>query len=440
MTKFNLDALDQIEQQEFSKNAKAKEASILCVDDEPSNLNALKMLLEDDYNMFTANSGPEALEILQNHQIEVIITDQRMPELLGTELLEELMQRKLSNNVRIILTGFADVSVLLECINKGLIDRYILKPWSPEELIGTVRNAISKITTKRTLDKLVPERVMTKLFPEGLRDVKVGYGKEIQGAVLFADIQKFTSLVETMQVIDSFKLISSFFSYVGPIVEKHHGFIDKYLGDGVMAIFDNPETCVSDCVNCAIEMMAATEVYNETHRSNKNVPEFRKGQEARRPLELGLGLNFGQVVLGTVGCLDRIDVTVLGDAVNTSSRIQGLTGLLGTPILASENVIEKIDPKIRRRYLGQYIVRGKTRGIPLWEIYENDADSIKTAKDATKSLFEDAVKKVESGDRTGAVEAFNTVLAKNGDDKVAKRFVDCLSKEASELLFQMQHK
>lgn len=439
MSKFNLTALDELEEQERSKKNVSKSASILCVDDEPSNLKALKMLLEDDYNVFTAQSGHQALEILAKNQIEVIITDQRMPELLGTELLEELLRRRLSNNVRIILTGFADVSVLMECINKGLIDRYILKPWSPEELLGTVRNAVERISTKRALHKLVPERVMTKLYPEGLSDVKVGFGKEISGAMLFADIQRFTSLIETMDAIDSFRLISSFFSHIGPIVEKHHGFIDKYLGDGIMAIFDNPDTGNVDCVNCAVEMLQETVRYNKLHRSN-DVPAFRHGMPKRVPLDLGVGINFGQVVLGTVGCLDRIDVTVLGDAVNTTSRIQGLSGLLGAQMLASEEIVNQLAPSVQRRYLGQYLVRGKTKGIPIWEVFAHDPQELIACKEASKEQFENAIKSIENGRQEDAIQIFESIVRDCPLDRTSQYFLVNLKNRSSELLFQMLHK
>lgn len=439
LPKFNLDALNQIEQQEEARRAAPKVANVLCVDDEPGNLSALKHLLEDEYNVFLAPSASVATEILSQNRIDVIITDQRMPEKLGTEFLTDIIDKKMANNVRIILTGFADVGVLIDCINKGLIDRYLLKPWSPDELLGTLKNAVSKITTKRTLDKLVPEKVMSKLYPGGLTEVKVGFGREFNGAVMFADIQKFTNLAETMHVIDSFKMIASFFAFIAPIVEKHGGFIDKYLGDGVMAIFDDPETGSIDCINCGIEMLKATKQYNLTHRSG-NIPNFRVGQEKRRPLELGLGINVGKVVLGTVGHSDRIDITVLGDAVNTSSRIQGMTGIINTPLIVADCVIKMSKNKFKTRYLGNFNVRGKVQSLPLWEIYDQDEPQILEKKDQTLSLFNEAVSLLENEKWDEAQAKFNEVMKANPDDTVANYFAQSLAGDRTDLFLRIKGK
>lgn len=129
---------------------------ILCVDDEIDNLDALERLLRKHYVFLRANSGKEALALLdQNPDISAIISDQRMPEMTGVELLEKSIQSH-PQTTRILLTGYTDIESVIEAVNKGNIYRYITKPWDPVDLLNTTKQAVEKynliqeITTKNT--------------------------------------------------------------------------------------------------------------------------------------------------------------------------------------------------------------------------------------------------------------------------------------------------
>lgn len=115
---------------------------ILLVDDEERILRTLTMLLRMQYQVFSTTDGHEALKILQQEKINVLISDQRMPTMIGTELLEKA--KNLSpNTVRILLTGYADVEAAMDSVNDGEIFRYINKPWGPKELRDTVADAVN---------------------------------------------------------------------------------------------------------------------------------------------------------------------------------------------------------------------------------------------------------------------------------------------------------
>ncbi|MCB0415019.1 MAG: response regulator, partial [Bdellovibrionales bacterium] len=348
--KLNIEALEKIEQQSKKNFQEKKDYTVLCVDDEIVNLKTLKNLLEDYYNVFIAENAEQGLNIVENNIVDVIITDQRMPGMQGTEFLEELKKRELSDNIRIILTGYTDINDLIDCINNGLIDRYLIKPWNAEELLGIIKDSISRITTKRTLNKLLPDQFIKNLYPEGLEAVKVGYGAEVQCVILFADIRHFTTLAENMQALDAFKMISSYFNYISPIVDKYYGFIDKFLGDGIMAIFNRKEKYTNDAVLCSIALVEATQKYNAIHRKTDRTT-LQPGQSPRDPLSIGMGLYSGEVVLGTVGFDNRLDFTVLGDTVNTASRVQGLTSRLNIPIVIPEQIAQKNEKHILKRYI-----------------------------------------------------------------------------------------
>jgi YesN/AraC family two-component response regulator len=114
---------------------------IMIVDDEPVNLRTLERLFRRDYQVVTAQSGAEALTLLQHHDVALLISDQRMPEMTGIELMKNTVALR-PQMVRILLTGYTDVSALIEAINCGLVYRYLTKPWNNDDLRMTVSRAL----------------------------------------------------------------------------------------------------------------------------------------------------------------------------------------------------------------------------------------------------------------------------------------------------------
>jgi two-component system, NtrC family, response regulator HupR/HoxA len=133
-----------------------KKYELLLVDDELANLQKLQRTFMNQYNVHLARSGEEALQVLQKAQMDVIITDQKMPNMTGIELLE-LSQRIYPNIVRIVLTGFAEVDDLIVAINTGKVHKYITKPWEPEDLRVAVQDALEKMELVRENERLATE-------------------------------------------------------------------------------------------------------------------------------------------------------------------------------------------------------------------------------------------------------------------------------------------
>ncbi|MDZ7845748.1 MAG: response regulator [Owenweeksia sp.] len=115
-----------------------KKISVLYVDDEAHNLKSFKASFRRDYNVFTAESGQEGLEIFNNEDINVILTDQRMPGMTGIEFLVEVKKID-SEPMRILVTGFTDINAVIDSINRGQVYRYLTKPWQEEDLKNTIR-------------------------------------------------------------------------------------------------------------------------------------------------------------------------------------------------------------------------------------------------------------------------------------------------------------
>jgi response regulator RpfG family c-di-GMP phosphodiesterase len=129
--------------------------NVLYVDDEENNLNSFRAALRRNYNVFTALSGEEGMELLSKNDIHVIVTDQRMPNMTGVQFLRTIPSDQ--DNIRIILTGFSDIESIIEAINTGNIYRYITKPWDKEELKITIDNAVETVMLRRNIKQLIRE-------------------------------------------------------------------------------------------------------------------------------------------------------------------------------------------------------------------------------------------------------------------------------------------
>jgi response regulator RpfG family c-di-GMP phosphodiesterase len=127
--------------------------TILYVDDEENNLFSFKAVFRIKYNVLTALSGDEALEILSKKQVHVIITDQRMPEMTGVEFLEKVLE-KYPDPIRVLLTGYADMGAVVDAVNKGKIFHYLAKPWDEKELDYTIKKAYEKYMVKVQLEEM----------------------------------------------------------------------------------------------------------------------------------------------------------------------------------------------------------------------------------------------------------------------------------------------
>jgi response regulator RpfG family c-di-GMP phosphodiesterase len=131
----------------------AEKITVLYVDDEENNLFSFKATFRIKYNVYTALSGDEALKILENKSVHIIITDQRMPEMTGVEFLEKVLE-KYTDPMRILLTGYADMGAVVDAVNKGKIFHYLAKPWNEEELDLTINRAYEKYLEKIELKEM----------------------------------------------------------------------------------------------------------------------------------------------------------------------------------------------------------------------------------------------------------------------------------------------
>lgn len=204
--------------------------------------------------------------------------------------------------------------------------------------------------------RFVPTEFLESLNKHSVSDVRLGDAVRRTMTVMFADIRRFTSLSEHMNVDDNFRFLNSYLQFIEPDVYSHGGFIDKYIGDAVMALFPGGADAA---VKAAIAMQHSIARYNVERR--------RQGQEA---IDVGIGLHTGEVMLGTVGSAHRMDTTAIGDTVNLASRVENLTKSTNSPVLitgATFDALEHPSQFVTRR-VGEETVRGRSEALTIYEV------------------------------------------------------------------------
>ncbi len=355
-----------------------KSFNILYVDDEEQNLISFKAVFRRDFNIYTAISGEEALNLLKEEDIHLIITDQRMPGMTGVEFLEKIIP-EYPDIIRIVLTGYSDIDAIISSINTGQIFRYISKPWDETELRIAIENSkqVYKLQLKnkhlvldlqnkvseleRTLKlfmRYVPEQVVKKSLENAEETILEGELRKI--AVLFCDLRKFTQISEEQSPKEVVSYLNTYYSIMSEPIKKYNGIVNQYVGDEIFAIFGAPEILPNpeqSAVLCALEMREKLQVLNNLYRD-----------KFQTEIQFGIGINYGDVIAGNLGSEDRIDYSVTGDTVNTGKRIEMLSKYNPNSILISETVYDPVKDMIEANSWGPVELKGKKGRMQVYEV------------------------------------------------------------------------
>jgi len=259
--------------------------------------------------------------------------------------------------------------------------------------------------------RFVPHEFLALLGKDSIVNVELGDQIETEMTVLFSDIRSFTSLSENMGPKENFNFLNSYLKRISPVIRRNHGFIDKYLGDGIMALFPGSP---ADALLASAEMRETMREYNR-HRA-------RSGY---REISIGVGINRGRLMLGTIGETSRMEGTVISDVVNLASRLEGLTRTFGASVLMSDAVVSACPDRagLPSRYLGHAQVKGKERTVAIHELFE-PSESVKLG---TRLRFEEAVRGYEERRYEDAMAGFEAVAAEDPSDGAARYFLGRLA-------------
>ena len=369
------------------------------------------------FEITTVQQGLDGVEAVstamaQGSPFSLVFTDMRMPP--GIDGLETA-QRIIAIDPDIelaIVTAYSDRS-LKELDDALGENRFLLlkKPFDSDELIQmaqflSFRWKLSRLS--RAYERFVPKEFLTLLNRNSIVDVKIGDHIQKTMSILFSDIRSFTSLSENLTPKENFRFLNSYLGLMGPIIREHHGIVDKYIGDAIMGIFDaNAE----NAIEAAITMRRTLFKYNEGRK--------RAGY---RPIEIGIGINTGVVMLGMVGEENRMEGSVVSDAVNLASRVEAMTKLYRVGILISDYTFLCLsDPtRYEMRIIDCVNVKGKQESVCIYEIFDADPSGIREAKLATKTRFEEGIFLYFSKHFTEAKRVLQDVYSINPEDKVVE--------------------
>ncbi|MCK5189339.1 MAG: bacteriohemerythrin, partial [Methylococcales bacterium] len=288
----------------------------------------------------------------------------------------------------------------------------------PIRLFGTVSN-ITQIKQKEKMltdlnkaySRFVPLGLLKLLGKPDIKHVNLGDQVEKNMPILFSDIRNFTTISEQMSPEETFSFINSYLAMMEPIILSHHGIIDKYMGDAIMVLFPMG---IESAIHCAVAMQAELSVYNQEN--------IKQGLPL---VKIGIGINSGKMTLGIVGGLHRMDSTVISDAVNLASRIEGLTKVYRSPLLISDSVyfsLSKIE-NLDVRFVDRVVAKGRSVPVSVYEVFSSDLPDIQEKKRKTRNIFEEALCLYHFKRISESQKLLEQCLKINSDDNIAQIYL-----------------
>jgi adenylate cyclase len=308
---------------------------ILAVDDREENRELLaRYLTRSGHFVVTAPSGADALEMLGNADVDVVLLDRLMPGMDGREVLRRIKaEPRWRATPVIMISGEQDMEGIVECIEAGA-DDYLFKPFNPVLLQARINAGIERKRwydreqqyrdqlernerfIRATFGRYLSDDIVTEILerPEGL---ELG-GDLREVTIMMSDIRGFTTLSEQLAPDRVVSMLNRYLGAMTDIILQYGGTIDEFLGDAILAVFGAPTTHRDDpdrAATCALAMQAAMHDINRANRDD-GLPE----------LEMGIALNTGMVIAGNIGSERRSKYGFVGHAMNVTSRIEDIAG------------------------------------------------------------------------------------------------------------------
>ncbi len=412
--------------------------NIIVVDDTPVNLRLLSaMLTRQGYHVRAFGDGPTALDAAHDCPPDLFLLDITMPGMNGYEVCEALKREEQTCDIPIIfISALDEVLDKVKAFTVGGVD-YITKPFHFEEVLVRIQTHITLRRLQRQLqstnteleqrvaertaelvalnesyERFVPREFLSLLQKEHIGETRLGDQVQRDMTVMFSDIRSFTNLSETMTPQENFNFINAYLGRVGPVIRQHRGIVDKFVGDGIMALFPRQP---SDALNAAIDTIKAVRLYNQ-HRHNTGY----------NPIAVSIGMHTGSLMLGIIGESQRMQGTVISDAVNIAARLERLTRLYGASIVISADMFQRVNQRERyqHRFVDKVQVNGKRAPVSVYEIFDADEEPQRAAKVETRGLFQEGLERYYAKAFSEASVKFHKVLERNPSDRAARMYLE----------------
>lgn len=301
---------------------------------------------------------------------------------------------------------------------------------TPKDEVGTICRGITdmahqleeyfveKDKNEKFYYKFVPEKFKELLHKEEFTDLSLGDAESLNLTVLFCDIRSFSLNSEMMTAKENFEFVNKIYGIAGPIVRKHGGFVDKYIGDAVMALFEKADMAV----DAGIEMYHAIAL-DPACAESLGVAS----------INIGIGIHTGMARIGIVGEEERMAGTVISDTVNLSSRLEGLTKQYKTAMLISKDTLDNLDDPDRLdvRYLGMIQVAGVNEVKAIYEVLDCLDDDNQLVRRNSKRQFREAIKEFHLGNQVKAAEMLKEIKVDSSLDPVPQKYIDYIEEKIS---------
>ena len=256
--------------------------------------------------------------------------------------------------------------------------------------------------------RFVPRAFLNFLGKASIEEVKLGDQVEQEMTIMFTDIRSFTQISEGLSPQENFDFINNYLNRIVPIIQNHGGFIDKYIGDSIMALFPDGAQAA---IEAAVLFDSALIQFNED--------QIKRG---RPSIQVGVGIHTGHLILGTIGHNERLETTVISDAVNIASRVEGLTKYYKSKIIASGEALKQLPHghELPYRFLDKVQVKGKSKSLDIYEFIP-PSDQLKLSY---QSAYQEATNAMVAQDAKLAARLFHQILQINPSDGVVQTLLD----------------
>ena len=345
-------------------------AKILVVDDE-ADLEVLikqkfrQKIREHQYEFVFAINGVRALEQLEQHtDIDIVLSDINMPEMDGLTLLSKINEQNALLKA-VIVSAYGDMENIRTAMNRGAFD-FVTKPVNFEDLEVTMEKTIKHVNQLKETMRAIKENNILKMYVDetvlnfmGSREFETSLmaNETIDASVAFIDICSFTTISENESPDKVVKLLNSYFDVMVKEIIAQGGFIDKFIGDAILAVFRGDYHLDRAMDACLTVRKKILELPNES------------GDIFFSP-KVSIGINSGEMISGNIGSatLKRLDYTVIGDAVNTAQRLQSVAK--ENQIIISEVSYEKIKESFNCNKVGEVSLKNKTAPVMIYEVLD----------------------------------------------------------------------
>lgn len=332
------------------------QGNILLVDDDEFFLAMLEdQLRSQGYTVRAFSDGVQALASAEVDAPDLVLLDIILPRMSGLEVLQIIKSRPQMTDVPVLmLTVERREEILLKGFHLGA-DDVLLKPVSNEELLARVEAALRRYRRLEQLKQVIQQNldpsVAFRVLNQPAENLKL---TRTHLAVLFSDLRGFTQMAERIEPEECARMLNGLFERLVRCVLRYGGTLDKFLGDGLMAIFGAP---VSYPDNETRAVCAALEMVEEL--AALELPQMG------RP-DMGIGISAGEVVVGPLGSSLRANYTAIGDPVNVAARLTALSS--GREIIVSQQVAERLDPRFQKEPLPPVTLKGKRQPLNIFRI------------------------------------------------------------------------